>query len=1576
MDDFLNKKRPVPVLTRENWEQWFKLMESYLRSKSQFYVTETTLKEYAWIQRLVDNSSTKPKPSTSATPTTESDVDSLTSSFEKLGGSWNQDKKDKFEADASGVEYLITICTSQFDNELMEEYATIKTKWLALKAKYSRILPATNRRNLQLLTAFKMEDNMTIEDAWTRLHELRRRVVTEDSSLKGAFTKAGLFQYLLAALPIDYSAIRDSLDTQPDVPIETKLKMLQSKEQRVQDEQTALVARQQSYRSERSSRSHGRFNPPGGLNARSTSRPRQLECYLCGKDHFVKDCPIRDEMRQFVRERKSLSRSHSQKPMTKHHRSKPHLSSRKDHRQSKPHRQSSYKAELDVKDEPSDEHDSVYSTTTESDSESYVEEVAAISKVDKSKIPPSNWVADSGASTHMTDHFQLFRGPLTSVKTHLIRVGGGRLYANQMGTVELRTPKGRGSVLLANVLFVPHLGANLLSTRKICRNGLEGTFDNKRMYFKKDNKIVIKAKQQDGLYVVSSVASGYEEVALPARVTKESTTSSEKVPMTSLVETVSTSHPTTRFPRPGLGNGQACRTGTTSVISKDNSQSGNKDLPNKEIKRYQLFHRRFAHLGPNTLRRLHQVTTLKRPIKVPTNLEICDVCARTKLRNSTSKVLSPWKEQVLELVQIDICGPLPKTLRSNTYFAQVIDNATRKTWSIPGKSKSDVASKLRTWKLSAELHSGMKLRSARSDNAPELVELLSDWQSVGGSNVEFTATYRSHQNGVAERSIQTAESDARAMLKDAGLPIEFWDEAVQADAYIRNRTGTGPLINSQRISPEEAYSGTKPSIDHIRVWGSKCYSYVDPKSLPAHGRTDKLMDRGRIAVFMGYSESTDKHYRIYAPDLGRTVFSSVVVFDEEKKGGEVDLKIRMLEAGPQGTANDIPTRKSKGRPMQTVPDVRHTMPATLNNFEIRIPATTLLETLPKDSVISKSIPEDAPLAPPEPPMHHPDLTRPAGEIKDHAVLAPQPVKTDLLNSTREINSSTAPQMYFLRKRKRDSDDNNGDEPLSKAIKAMLAMIRESDTEVLEHTLIAGTLIPIPRNYKEAINDPIYGEQWKEAINSEITSLQTNKTWKEEIAPTGTNLVSTKWVFALKTDAYGTVDRFKARLVARGFSQVYGLDYFETFAPTVRADTLRAFLAIVAAEDLECHQYDIKNAFTESILKERIYLSPPTGVPVRDGYALRVLRSIYGLKQSARDWNRLCKDHLLANGFIQSLADPCLFVNDARQLMILVYVDDIIAAAKSNMSISWFSKALSSRFNTKNLGEISKVLGIHVTRDRPNRTMYIDQQQYLDTVLNRFGITHGTHKRKTVPVTGYEQLRSSQASDIRIDPTEYQRAIGSIMYSMVYTRPDIAFAIGRLSQYMTDPSEHHGHAVKGLMRYLRSTIAQKIRYGPSGHKPLILYSDADWASDRTDRKSISGTVSMLYGGPIMWRSTKQTSVATSSTESEYIAMSQCSKSSQWIAQILRDMNYPQYIGVRPTTVDIRGDNQGALALVRNPHLHERSKHIDICYHYIRDLEEKNKVSVTYIPTGDMAADGFTKPLASVLFDRFKSLLGLV
>ena len=262
-------------------------------------------------------------------------------------------------------------------------------------------------------------------------------------------------------------------------------------------------------------------------------------------------------------------------------------------------------------------------------------------------------------------------------------------------------------------------------------------------------------------------------------------------------------------------------------------------------------------------------------------------------------------------------------------------------------------------------------------------------------------------------------------------------------------------------------------------------------------------------------------------------------------------------------------------------------------------------------------------------------------------------------------------------------------------------------------------------------------------------------------------------------------------MAKGFSQIYGIDYEDTFAPTIRYDTLRTFLAIVAMENLECHQLDINNAFTESFLKEVIYMAAPPGVKVAPGRVLRILRSLYGLKQAARDWNERCVVELIKLGFVQSLADPYLFTHTEKDVILILYIDDIPFAARTIEGINWFKKAFAKVFKIKDLGEIKKILNVQITRNRKKRTLRLNQSYYLGEIFIKLGIQTDKHKPTEIPLNKYDALRPAGPNDQRIDPREYQHIIGKLMYAMIHTRPDIAFALSRLSQFLADPAEHHG-----------------------------------------------------------------------------------------------------------------------------------------------------------------------------------------
>ncbi|KAI1001986.1 hypothetical protein K3495_g6217 [Podosphaera aphanis] len=340
---------------------------------------------------------------------------------------------------------------------------------------------------------------------------------------------------------------------------------------------------------------------------------------------------------------------------------------------------------------------------------------------------------------------------------------------------------------------------------------------------------------------------------------------------------------------------------------------------------------RFAHLGPEKTRNLHKVTTLREAIKIPKLWEIFEVCQLTKMTNKIPKEFADHKTQRLALIQFDNAGPLPKTLRGNRYFLLIVGSFTRMNWILLLRQKSDAPKSLWTFKAVVENEVEEKIKAAHSDNATELLLTVEGWKERDGIQGHSTAKASSHQNGTTERSIRTAETDMRSIFKEAALPIGFWHEAVEADAYTRNLTATGPLISGSITSPQEAWTDKAPSIDHIKVWGSKCYFYINPKMIPQGQRKDKLVDHGRVGVFMGYSTTTDKQFKFYSPELGCTTRTSIIKVDESIGGGTLDLRLRNCSAGPQGTSNVQPDRKPRGSPIKGAPTLESKSEAQKDN---------------------------------------------------------------------------------------------------------------------------------------------------------------------------------------------------------------------------------------------------------------------------------------------------------------------------------------------------------------------------------------------------------------------------------------------------------------------------------------------------------------------------------------------------------------------------------------------------------------------------------------------------------------------
>ena len=479
----------------------------------------------------------------------------------------------------------------------------------------------------------------------------------------------------------------------------------------------------------------------------------------------------------------------------------------------------------------------------------------------------------------------------------------------------------------------------------------------------------------------------------------------------------------------------------------------------------------------------------------------------------------------------------------------------------------------------------------------------------------------------------------------------------------------------------------------------------------------------------------------------------------------------------------------------------------------------------------------------------------------------------------------------------------------------------------------------------------------------------NNTWDLVELPEGREAIGSKWVFKVKHDSCGKVDRFKGRLVAKGYSQQYGIDFEETFAPVVRFSAIRTLLAFAVNNNMIVHQMDVVTAFLNGELQEEIYMQQPPGyeVPGKENLVCKLKKSLYGLKQSPRCWNKSFQEFMRELGLKQSSADPCVFIQDETESMtiVAVYVDDLIVMSTSPEKLDATKKALSERFKMKDMGPLHYCLGVSVVQNAGG--IWLHQKQYILSMLLRFGLVDA--KPASTPADPNVRLVKDDGVSKQLeDKALYQSMVGSLLYAAMATRPDITQAVGAVSKFCAQPTEAHLTAVKRVLRYLSGTKELALRYRKS-EEPPIGYSDADWAGDHDDRHSTSGNLFMFGGGAICWSSKKQAVVALSTSEAEYISLSAAAQETAWLQKLLLDLRMSSH------PITMMEDNQGAIALAKNPIAHSRSKHIDIRFHFIREAQENGLIQIKYCPTEDMLADLLTKPLPRNTFERLRQFLGM-
>lgn len=488
------------------------------------------------------------------------------------------------------------------------------------------------------------------------------------------------------------------------------------------------------------------------------------------------------------------------------------------------------------------------------------------------------------------------------------------------------------------------------------------------------------------------------------------------------------------------------------------------------------------------------------------------------------------------------------------------------------------------------------------------------------------------------------------------------------------------------------------------------------------------------------------------------------------------------------------------------------------------------------------------------------------------------------------------------------------------------------------------------------------------MEEELQALDENNTWTVVKLPEGKKPVGCKWVYKIKFRSDGSIERHKARLVAKGFTQTYGVDYKETFAPVAKMNTIRVLLSIAVNYDWPLYQMDVKNAFLHGDLKEEVYMNIPPGHPQenQEGFVCKLNKALYGLKQSPRAWYSKLSSVLEATGFKRSNADSSLFIKDGSfgKLVVLIYVDDLIITGTNNAEISKLKFFLSKTFAIKDLGALKYFLGIEIASSR--KGLFLNQRKYVLDLLQETGMLGA--KPTESPVNSKEKL--SLDGELLSDVGQYQRLVGKLIY-LTITRPDITYAVSLVSQFMHAPRTSHLTAVNIILRYLKSCPGRGILMKKNGHSQIVGYSDADWAGCPIDRKSTTGYCIFVGGNLVTWKSKKQNVIARSSAEAEYRAMASTTSELIWLQSLLKDFGF-----VIPQPMELFCDNQAAMHIASNPVFHERTKHIEVDCHFVREKVQSNVIQTVFVRSNEQLADIFTKGLSSSQFQEFLSKLGSI
>ena len=1137
-------------------------------------------------------------------------------------------------------------------------------------------------------------------------------------------------------------------------------------------------------------------------------------------------------------------------------------------------------------------------------------------------INSNTWILDSGASKHVCTNKEIMNNmqPLPTAIT--IKCANKQaVQLKETGRVRLNLINSAREIFVTfkEVAYAPTFQCNILSVGMLVKAGLKVVFgDTGAMAIDNKGTVIITAKKFGNLFIVTLV----KPVEYANAVTEE-----------------------------------------------------------KPEEQPELWHQRLGHMSYHGIKKVISVNSVNGlPLKeMSINMLKCSDCMNGKQhRHAFNHEWNDKAEEVMDRVHADTVGPMEEDRAGNRYSSMLIDEKSRQLFVELVAKKSDIASGIMKWCNSAKTYQQKTLIEFHVDGGGEYKgKELKQYFENEGIHVTTTLPSTPQHNSIVERINRTIFESARSMLSHASLPRIFWGDAVLYAVHIRNRCA---LVTKDNKSPYELWSKKKPSVAHIRVFGCDAFMHVKDAD-----RT-KLDFKSIQCIMIGYSE-VNRGYKLYSIVKQKVLLSRDVEFNEQEFKHCALLKEKLK-------TND----NRIGNPIQDD-----------NYFKIleadRINNNNIIEGIDPEVVISdvESSQNDAvnQHVDKEAERKEEQFSEPSSDEKE--------VQLDEVNEDEEEDEAKEEAPAVSRRRRNELDMLNAGNhhPMfastrnSRREKAVVdrgavitdnnqlddyaeVLIESSNSDNASEYCFMNTIVE-PTSFSEAMNSE-NAEEWKRASDKEFKSLIDNKTWIKCKLPEGRKAIGCKWVFKVKVNKSGEVERYKARLVAKGYSQKEGIDYKETFAPVLKYKSLRILLAIAAIKDLEVKQMDVETAFLNATMKEEVYMEQPEGF--HDGHKNNVLKlekTLYGTKQAPHEWNNTLNTVLLTLKYVRCLSDTCTYVKMSRKglpIIIAVFVDDILILFHKQDEAEWLSdkQKFMNEFKTKDMDDAEWILGIRVIRDRDRKIIKLDHEVQIDKTLSTFGMSDCNpvsipYDKNKFSIT---QCPTTQEEKYSMEKIPYKSIVGALQYISLSIRPDISYIVNQLSRYLVNPGEIHWIAAKRVLRYLKGTKEMSLLFKDNSNDDadptmncnninVEVFCDADFGGDIDDRKSTTGVIIKINNNTIIWFSKKQSTVSLSTAEAEYIAIATATQELLWINQYLIEIGYKE----KNSIPIIRTDNQAAKQIASNDTLHSRSKHIDIRYHFIRQLVQEQQVKIEYISTKEQQGDINTKRLDVSSFRRLRN-----